>query len=187
MRKSLAAKLNARIQAVMQTEDWLGAIELVQNHSETVQSHWELSWNLGWAYFKLDRFKEARKYLLTAVRLAPENPVCHWSLGIVRRSLGNHKAAEVALKRALRIRDSYLARIALALTYMDQDKLDEAEDVHLEGLRLKPTAERYKAYADFLSDVGREDEAQRIYRKARRLRANSIDRRTGAQKLLREG
>lgn len=79
MKKGLAAKLNGRIQAVMQAEDWLGAIDLVQNHTETVQKHWELSWNLGWAYFKLDMLTEARKCLLTAARLAPENPVCYWT------------------------------------------------------------------------------------------------------------
>jgi len=171
MKKGLAAKLNGRIQAVMQTEDWLGAIDLVQNHTETVQTHWELSWNLGWAYFKLDRFKEARKCLLTAARLAPDNPVCNWALGLVRRRLKNYKAAEVALRRSLRIRDSYIARMVLALTYMEQGKIDEAEHVHVEGLRLRPNGERYKAYADFLSDVGREEEAQHLYRKARRLRA----------------
>ncbi len=42
-----------------------------------------------------------------------------------------------------------------------QGRLDEADIVHLEGLRLKPwSRKRAEAYADFLFDIGREDEAK---------------------------
>jgi hypothetical protein len=46
----------------------------------------------------------------------------------------------------------------------------EAENVHLEGIRLKPkNSERYESYAAFLSDVGREAEAQTMNKKVRKL------------------
>ena len=63
-----------------------------------------------------------------------------------------------------------LTRIALALAYLSQGKVVEAENVHLEGIRLKPkSSERYESYAAFLSDVGRETEAQTMNQKARTL------------------
>ena len=171
MKQIRATELNQQIQAVMQTEDWQTAIALVQNHSEIVQTHWELSWNLGWSYFKLDRFKDARGHLLRATKLAPDNFACHWALGTVYRCLRNYKKAETSLLKSLSIKDSHIARIALALTYLEQGRVDEAEEVHLEGLRLEPNkGERYESYGAFLLDVGREEEAQQMSRKARNLK-----------------
>jgi Flp pilus assembly protein TadD len=54
---------------------------------------------------------------------------------------------------------------------LSQGKLTEAEGVHLEAIRLKPKqSKRYDAYADFLSDVGRNEEANAMYRQAEKLR-----------------
>jgi Tfp pilus assembly protein PilF len=71
---------------------------------------------------------------------------------------------------ALNIKESHSTRIALALAFLSQGKVAEAESVHLEGIRLKPkNSERYESYAAFLSDVGREAEAQTMNKKARKL------------------
>ena len=80
------------------------------------------------------------------------------------------KKAEVVLTESLGIKGSHLTRIALALAFLSQGKVAEAENVHLEGIRLKPkNSERYESYAAFLSDVGREAEAQTMNNKARKL------------------
>lgn len=48
-----------------------------------------------------------------------------------------------------------MVRLALAVLYMNKDDYASAEQVHLEGLKLRPnSAERIKIYADFLSDAG---------------------------------
>jgi Tfp pilus assembly protein PilF len=91
-------------------------------------------------------------------------------LGNVYLKKQHFKKAEVVLVESLRIKESHLTRIALALAYLSQGKVVEAENVHLEGIRLKPkSGERYESYAAFLSDVGREMEAQTMNQKARML------------------
>ena len=153
----------------MDAERWLDAIKTLKGEMAVVEKDWRLSWNLGWCYFKLERLGEARKHLLRATKLAPESAVCKWALGSIYLHRKQYKKAEANLAESLRIKDAYVARISLALAYLEQGKLTEAEKVHLEGIELKPEdSQRYKAYADFLSDVGREDEAQRMYRKAKK-------------------
>ena len=78
--------------------------------------------------------------------------------------------AETHCAESLRIKDAYVPRLTLASAYVGQGKLADAEDVHVQGIKLKPKeGRRYEAYADFLSDVGREEQAQAMYRKARML------------------
>jgi Tfp pilus assembly protein PilF len=110
----------------------------------------------------------AEKCLLKATLLSSENSICYWALGATYLQLKQYKKAEFSLLAALGIQDSYLARLQLALVYMEQGRLHEAEQVHLKGLSLKPDSrERHEAYGDFLSDVGRQKEAQKMYQLAR--------------------
>src|SRR5437660_3366228 len=145
-------KLNQQIQSVMQKENWQGAIELCRDHIELIQADWKLSWNLGWAYFKLDRLREARKHLLRATNLAPKETTCYWAVGTVYSRLKDYEKAEASLSKSLSIKDSRIARIVLARALLEQGKIDDAEQIHLEGLRLQPNdGERYKSYGCFLS------------------------------------
>jgi Flp pilus assembly protein TadD len=165
-----AEQLYKRALSEMKKKQWLVAIKLLKHELAVVQKNWRFSWNLGWCYFKLDRFDDARRHMLRAARLAPENSTCKWGLGTVYLKRKRFKKAEVVLTESLRIKESHLTRIALALAYLSQGKLVEAENVHLEGIRLKPkNSDRYESYAAFLADVGREAEAQRMNKKARKL------------------
>ena len=165
-----ADQLYKRALSEMKKEQWLAAIKLLRHELAVVQKDWRLSWNLGWCYFKLDKFNEARKHMIRASRLAPESPICKWGLGMVYLERKHFKKAEVVLTESLKIKESHLTRIALALAYLSQGKVAEAENVHLEGIRLKPNSSaRYESYGAFLSDVGREPEAQRMNKKAGKL------------------
>lgn len=165
-----AEQFYERALSEMNREDWLAAIKLLEREPAFVQNDWRFSWNLGWCYFKLDKFDSARKHMLRATRLAPENSGCKWGLGVVHLKRKRFKTAAIILTESLKIKESHVTRIALALAYLSQGKVVEAENVHLEGIKLKPKqSERYMGYACFLSDVGREAEAQTITKKAREL------------------
>jgi Flp pilus assembly protein TadD len=152
----------------MAKECWHEAISLLKHELAVVGADWRLSWNLGWCYFKLDRFDDARRHLIHAAKLAPENPTCMWALGNVYLKMKQFKKAEALLAESLRIKESHLTRIALALAYLSQGKIANAEKVHLGGISLRPkNSEGYESYAAFLSDVGREAEARRMNRKAK--------------------
>jgi Flp pilus assembly protein TadD len=157
-------------QSVMREEYWHEAIRILKENSAVVEKHWELSWNLGWCYFKLGRMDEARKHLARAAKLAPENHVCKYGLGQVYLKKKQYKKAEAVLSEALRLKETHLSRSSLAFAYLAQGKLEEAEKTHLDGITLKPRdSARRESYAAFLSDVGREAEAEKMGRKAKEL------------------
>lgn len=157
----------------MSDERWQEAIDLLEESSNLVNNDWKLSWNLGWCFFKLARMREAQNYMERSTKIAPPERIhdCKFGLGMVLLMRGQNAKASLLLKQSLRLKESYAARLALALAYLKLGKLKEAEQTHLQGLKLKPEcSERLKGYADFLSDVGREVEAKKMYRAADRLK-----------------
>lgn len=154
----------------MKKERWQDAISLVKANASIVENHSELLWNFGWCYFKLERMNEAQKYLTRAMRLSPKSWRCKFGLGVVYLERKQYKRAESLLSEALKIKDNHITRISLALAYQAQGKLEEAETIHINGIKLKPKeSQRYEGYADFLSDVGREAEAVEMTRRATEL------------------
>ena len=165
-----AVALCHQVQSVMNTKHWLDAINLLKDNLSIVQRDWELSWNLAWCYRNCDRLDQARTHMMRAARLAPRNAICRFGLGVVYLEMKQFKKAETHCTESLRIKDAYVPRLTLASAYVGQGKLADAENVHVQGIKLKPKeGRRYEAYADFLSDVGREEQAQSMYRKARML------------------
>lgn len=159
------------VESMMREERWHDAIHLLKENPVLIEKHWKLLWNLGWCYFKLEQMNKARKYLTRALQLAPKSHACKFALGSVYLEQNQYKKAELFLSQALQMKEFYATRIGLALAYLAQGKLEEAENTHLAGIRLKPNAsERYESYAAFLFDVGRDDEAEKMNRKAEGLR-----------------
>jgi Tfp pilus assembly protein PilF len=158
-------------QSLMKKERWRYTVRLLKRNPAELEEDWKLLWNLGWSYFKLERTAEAQRYLARATQLAPNSHACWFALGSVYLEKKQFKKAESALADALRIKDSYLTRIGLALAYQAQGKIVQAENTHLDGIKLKPReSERYAAYADFLSDIGREAQAEKMNQKAKEMR-----------------
>jgi tetratricopeptide (TPR) repeat protein len=174
MRKSnRVPRLLKVVQGLMKKEQWREAIALLKENEALVENHWKLLWNLGWCHFKLERFDEAEKYLKKAAEIAPQNRnhTCVFGLGVVYLRKKQYEKAVRALSEVLQIKEYYPARLSLALAYLQQGKIQEAENTHLESIRLKPkSCERYQAYADFLSDVGREAESIKMNKKANGLK-----------------
>ena len=165
-----AEQLYKRALSEMRKGQWLSAIKLFKLRPAVVEEDWKYPWNLAWCYFKLHKFDTARKHMVRATQLSPENPACMTGLGTIYLKRKQFKKAESVLNESLRIKDLHFTRISLALTYLSQSKVVEAESVHLEGIRLKPkSSRRYESYAAFLSDVGRETEARIMEKNARKL------------------
>jgi tetratricopeptide (TPR) repeat protein len=157
--------------SLMRELRYLDAAKFLSKRSSDSGRHWRLSWNLGWCYFNLDRFDDARKHLIRANKLQPTNATCKWALGSVYLKKRQYRKAEAILAEALRIKESHRTRIALALAYLAQGKIAEAERTHIENIKIKPrSSERYESYAAFLSDVGREAESEKMMQKVRAMR-----------------
>ena len=173
MSKSELDKLTETISSLLEKHSWHEAIRTLQNRLELVDQHWELSWNLGWAFFKLNDLSNAAKYLSHSVSLNPDKAATHWAFASVLAEMGDSGKAETEFLASLSLKDTYLARIGLAHLYCRQGLFEKAEQIHLEGIRLSPTSrERVEAYADFLSDMGRQDEAKQQYAQASQLPSN---------------
>jgi len=166
-------QLNHQAQDLMQEERWVDAITLIELHPSLFEQDAELSWNLGWAYFKLENWKTAQVHLSRARDLNPKWSAVWWTVAAAEMEAGVLDEAERNAKESLRIRDSSNARRVLALILMQRGKLAEAEQVHLRGIELKPeSADRWESYACFLDDVRRQTEAEVAYQKARLYRGN---------------
>ena len=164
-------KLHRRALSEMKKERWLVAIGIFRERPDIVEQNWRFSMNFGWCYFKLERFDLARKHIIRANRLKPENPACKLGLGMVYIMKKNFKKAEVLLAESLRIKESQITRAALALAYLSQGKIAESESVHLEGINIRPRSSRsYEGYAAFLSDVRRVKESRAMTAKANALK-----------------
>jgi len=79
--------------------------------------------SLGWAYFKLGKFKRARKELLGAVELLPEDPHIHDHLGDVYLALGQINKARAAYLSAFEKYDDEKKKAVV------QKKIADLEDL----------------------------------------------------------
>ncbi|MBA3569341.1 MAG: hypothetical protein H0W28_08340 [Pyrinomonadaceae bacterium] len=55
-------QLNDRAEAMMGEEKWAEAIKLLESRPRMLERDAGLSWNLGWAYFKLGDWKVAQRH-----------------------------------------------------------------------------------------------------------------------------
>ena len=75
--------------------------------------------SLGWALFKLNRFKEAKKYLQIAVRLMPADPIVNDHYGDVLWKIGSKIQARYYWNYVLnlkKVEDDLREKVSLKLT-----------------------------------------------------------------------
>lgn len=166
-------ELNNRVASLMRNEQYQESVELLEKEISHSEGNWQLLWNFGWCYYQIDEVDKAQQQFSKALELSDNHPICLWALGTVYLDKNEFKKAEIFFSESLQAKESYRVRLSLALALMEQEKFEEAEKIHLEAINLKPkNYERLDAYGDFLSDVGREDEAQQMYAKAENLKAD---------------
>lgn len=157
-----------KVGELMAAQQWDEVIRLLHEHETEVEADARLAGDLGWAYLKIEDCHAAVCWLERAVALRPESAKHRWALGVALNSADRLVEAERQFLRSLALKDSYLARSGLGFLYHRTGNLTEAEAVYKEGIRLVPTdGRRLGAYADFLSDIGRTEEAARYYQSAR--------------------
>jgi tetratricopeptide (TPR) repeat protein len=163
--------IDRQIADFMTQERWRDAIVLCESTPLSAMSL-DVLWNWAWAHFKLDELSTARRRFERLLDQHPDHPATLLGLGVVLHRLGSANEAKDCLKRVLEHKDSTTARLTLALSFMEDGDIASAEQVHLEGLKLRPdSVERIEAYADFLSDVNRQDEAATQYSRSKQLRS----------------
>ncbi|MGC4114504.1 MAG: tetratricopeptide repeat protein [Myxococcales bacterium] len=156
--------------ALTSQERWDAAAALFRDNAELVTSNYELLWDAGWTEYKLGRLSTAETYLKKAIDAKPTCHIGYWALGTVLSETDRFEDSEHNLIKALVLRDGLVGRLSLALLYMRKNMLALAEAVHKEGLRLRPNDRaRIEGFADFLSDLGRDEEAGKLYESAKRL------------------
>ena len=90
----------------MDAEQWSEAIKLIESEPLLFEKDAELSWNLGWCYFKLEDWKAAQGHLSRARSLDPSMAESWWALGAAQMEDGLLEEAERNVKEALYLRDS---------------------------------------------------------------------------------
>lgn len=162
--------LHDSVQAHMERQEWAEAADLLAASADRATSSFELSWNHGWALYKLEDMEGAIALLGRASELDPSSPVALWALGVVYGQLDEVGLADDFLNRSLEAGESFPARFELAFSLHRQGRLEEAQAQHERNLELNPLSpEAHLAVADFLTDQGREEDAAEHYERARRL------------------
>ncbi|HEY0796114.1 MAG TPA: tetratricopeptide repeat protein [Acidisarcina sp.] len=165
-----------QVEALMDIEAYDEVVRRLEEDDALDHDDFLSNWNLGWASFKLNRFERAIGPLERAVELEPVQFASHFALGLALESLGRLEEAESSLRTALVLRDSGMARQALAVVLMEKGEFGDAERVHLDGLEVSPdSANRWEGYADFLVDTGRIKEADAAREKASKFESKSDD------------
>ena len=113
--------------------------------------------------------ERAEVYARTLLDAEPNDASCWWHLASILRTLGRHDEAVDAARRAVELRPAGSFRPRLANCLAKADRLEEAQEVYDELLRLHPDRPRYWYwYAKHLHEYypDREDEIREALEKA---------------------
>lgn len=82
-------------------------------------------YNLGLAYFNLDRFKEALEHYRIALSIKPDYKHCYYNIGLIYETTGDFKKAVEAYEKALGIDPNFI--YAMHALKEVREKLDNSE------------------------------------------------------------
>jgi tetratricopeptide (TPR) repeat protein len=123
---------------MMRQERWHEALQLLAGAAQLVNEDYSLTWNQGWALMRCNDAVAATRAFERATMLDPKNQIGFWGLGLAQRESGHLAEAELSLLRAIALRESAPARLALANLYIQLGRSAEAEMIQREGVRLHP-------------------------------------------------
>ena len=102
-----------RLAALIKTNHthWSEALELCQSVLEKVPDNFRALREAGYILLQMQRLEEARVYLRQAFELQPAEPNVNFLLGLTEGELGNLKAAEWNIGRAMSLGSESNARV----------------------------------------------------------------------------
>ncbi len=143
-------------------EDAIAAFKEATEKDAGLLKAWE---NLGWAYHRAGRHREAVETWGTVLKVEPRRLELLNEIAAIH--LAHRRFAEAAevLDRSLKIDPSQPAiRLRIATAYEEVGRLREAESHMREAVRVAPTPQGMLRLSDFLERHGRGDEARSTLR-----------------------
>ena len=105
-------------------------------------------------YLAQGRFDDAKRDLLEAIKLYPDEPDFHTNLGIAYRKLDQYSDAEREFKIAIAYnRDDWMNWSNLANAYLKQDMLEKTIATFEETLKHKPPVSEQAAIKQDIADI----------------------------------
>jgi len=155
--------------AAMVEGDIPGAIRLYGEVVRLARSPEEAAYpwtGIGRCHLAREDFEQARRAFQRALSLGPLLPPAHAGLAYALVSLGHHREAEAAARRARELGNEDIATLnTLARSLLAQERLEEAADLLDESLRRDPESpETRLLQANLLKIRGRLDVARKTYR-----------------------
>lgn len=136
---ALVAALTAA--TAVENRNWLDSYSLWSNAAKVRPGFWAAHYNAGLALMDLKRPEEALNVLLTAARLAPDEPSVFDALGRTYDQLGDRPGAVDSFHRALRIDPLFFESLNnLGTIYFKSGDMRSAEQYFLAALKLRPQA-----------------------------------------------
>lgn len=107
--------------------------------------------NLGWAYYKLGKFSEARAKLELAVDVAPSFPLAQRNLGIVLQEFGEHKGALERFDKTIKLYpDDAETHLRRGISLLKLGNREEARLAFEQAYKLSPTTDSGKSARTYL-------------------------------------
>ncbi len=121
------------------------AKEEVRKNPDDADAHF----NLGNAYYKSGRYKEAIESYKQAIKIKPDDARAHYNLGLVYGKLGKYKEAIEPFKQAIRIDPDYVnAHYNLACCYSLLGNVSKALESLGKAIDLYLISNRLNGYDD---------------------------------------
>jgi tetratricopeptide (TPR) repeat protein len=141
-----------------------GGLKRLEESLSGFQPPAQLCHRAGRILFDKKNYRQAAHWLGQALARDPGLSASHYWLGNTHRLLGDYRASEQALKKAIELSpDQARAYVSLAYLYREEGHLDDAAETMMALMRVaKGQAETFKKIAEFMVDIHRLDLAERV-------------------------
>jgi tetratricopeptide (TPR) repeat protein len=153
----------------MELQQYSEAVQHAQEALKIDRYNYNAIFNLGTAYFKSGKFKQAQSVFLNALELYPDNSDFYLRLGATFENQGKLQEAIESLNKVIELHDTNLARAynMLGIIYWRQKKYDDSVASAKKSLAIDPgLLDAYVTLGITYEEMGYQDMAFDQFRKA---------------------